>query len=328
MMRDIGGIDDPDSYVVAVVNGYVYIGLKMTFKVIGSMLIMSTVASKKMLTLGKQRWQAKRESYLALVREWQERDLMDLTARALLAGVREIFTETAQYYTAVQTGPIPIALTSEMTFSNIYKMLIKRKSDPDPAIFLFGAENQAVRAEKSLYDLAMWIKEQPALLETLRKEPAGQIWQSLSGSGEGTVWGAFRKRFSAHLVEYGHTIYDLDFAKPVPADDPLPLVQALKAYLDGTAGNPYERQAAALERREQMAGAVVRRLDPLRQAVVPEAAQAGAEVGPAARRRHCRYRAGTTADPQNAGRVGPPAGRSRRHQKPRGYLLAGSRGSE
>ena len=60
MMSDIGGIDDPDSYVVAVVNGYVYIGLKMTFKVIWSMLIMSTVATKKMLSTGKQRWQAER----------------------------------------------------------------------------------------------------------------------------------------------------------------------------------------------------------------------------------------------------------------------------
>jgi len=38
-MKDIGGIDDPDSYVVALVNGYVYIGLKMTFKVIWAMLI-------------------------------------------------------------------------------------------------------------------------------------------------------------------------------------------------------------------------------------------------------------------------------------------------
>ena len=71
MMSDIGGIDDPDSYVVAVVNGYVYIGLKMTFKVIWSMLIMSTIASKRMLSTGKQRWQAEREKYLALVRDWR-----------------------------------------------------------------------------------------------------------------------------------------------------------------------------------------------------------------------------------------------------------------
>jgi pyruvate,water dikinase len=264
MMSDIGGIDDPDSYLVAVVNGYVYIGLKMTFKVIGSMLIMSTVASKKMLTTGKQRWQAERATYLDLVREWQERDLTKLTAAALLAGVQEIFTETAGYYTAVQSGPIPIALTSEMTFSNIYKMLMKRKGEPDPATFLFGAENQAVRAEKSLFDLAMWIKEHPALLKTLLKEPAGQITQHLSGPETEVSWGEFRTRFNAHLAEYGHIIYDLDFAKPVPADDPVPLVEALKAYLDGTAGNPYERQTAALQMREQMTQAVVKRLDPLR----------------------------------------------------------------
>ena len=192
------------------------------------------------------------------------RDIKELTAEDLLAGVREIFTETTQYYTAVQTGPIPIALTSEMTFSNIYKMLMKRKGEPAAATFLFGAENQAVRAEKSLFDLAMWIKEQPALLERLGAEQAGQICQRLSGTGDGAGWDEFRSRFTAHLAEYGHTIYELDFAKPTPADDPLPLVQALKAYLDGTAGNPYERQAAALERREQMTQAVVKRLDPLR----------------------------------------------------------------
>jgi rifampicin phosphotransferase len=264
MMRDIGGIDDPDSYVVAVVNGYVYIGLKMTFKVIGAMLIMSTVAARKMLKTGKGRWQTERQKYLALVRGWQERNVTELTAPALLAGVREIFAETARYYTAVQSGPIPIALTSEMTFSNLYKMLYKHQGGPAAATFLFGSENQAVRADKSLYSLAMWIKEQPALLEALRAEPARQICQRLSGPAIGAAWEEFRRRLSAHLAEFGYAIYDLDFAKPTPADDPLSLVETIKAYLDGTAGNPYERQAAALERREQMAQAVTRRLDPLR----------------------------------------------------------------
>jgi pyruvate,water dikinase len=264
MMSDIGGIDDPDSYIVAVVNGYVYIGLKMTLKVIGSLLIMSTVASKKMLGAGKQRWQLERQKYLDLVLAWQERDIKKMNAPALLAGVREIFTETAQYYTIVQTGPIPIALTSEMTFTNIYKMLMKRKGEPDPATFLFGEENQAVRAEKSLFDFAMWIKEQPALLKTLLEEPAGQITQHPPGPATEAAWGEFWTRFNVHLADYGHIIYDLDFAKPVPADDPVPLVAALKAYLDGTAGNPYERQAAALQMREQMKQTVVKRLDPLR----------------------------------------------------------------
>ena len=264
MMRDIGGIDDPDSYVVTVVNGYVYIGFKLTFKVIWSMLVMSTVASKKMLSTGKQKWLEAREKYLGVVQEWQARDLTDLSALALLAGVREIFNETAEYYTAVQSGPIPIALTSEMTFSNIYKLLVKRKGEPAAATFLFGAENQAVRAEKSLFDLAMLAKQQPVLQGAFRQEPAAQIYQRLSGSESQAAWREFRIRVNAHQAVYGHVIYDLDFAKPLPADDPLPLLEVIKAYLDGTAGNPYERQAAALERREQMTRAVVKRLDPLR----------------------------------------------------------------
>jgi pyruvate,water dikinase len=192
MMKDIAGIDDPDSYVVALVNGYVYIGLKMTFKVLWPLLLMSTVATKKMLATGKQAWQVEREKYFGLAREWQQRSLTELSAGALLAGVREIFAETARYYTAVQTGPIPIALTSEMTFTNLYKVLYKRKGGPAAATFLFGSENQAVRADKSLYSLAMWAKEQPALLEALGKEPAGQIYQRLSAPEGELAWEEFR----------------------------------------------------------------------------------------------------------------------------------------
>jgi len=267
MMSEIGGINDPNSYLVTVVNGYVYIGLKMTFNVIWSMLIMSTVASKKMLSTGRQLWAAAHAKYLSVVRNWQDRELTKLSAQAMLAGVREIFTETADYYTAVQTGPIPISLTSEMIFSNIYKMLVKRKGEPAAPTFLFGSENQALRAEKSLFDLAMWAKTDASLLETLLNEPSDRVCQHLSESSGGAAWDEFRTRFAAHMAEYGHTIYDLDFAKPIPADDPAPLVQALKAYLDGTAGNPYERQKAALERREQLTQAVVKRLDLLRRKI-------------------------------------------------------------
>ena len=267
MMYDFAGLDDPDSYIMTVVNGYVYIGLKMTFRVVWTMLIMSVVASRKMLTTGKDRWGAAREKYLALVQDWQARDKTTLTASALLAGVREIFTETADYYTVIQAGAIPTALSSEMTFSNIYKLLVRRRGDPAAATFLFGSENQALRAEKSLFDLAMWAKGESSLLESLLKEPAEQICQRLAGTTGGAAWDEFRTRFTAHQAEYGHSLYDLDFAKPIPADDPAPQVEAIKAYLGGTANNPYERQTAALKLREQMTQAVVKRLDPLRRKI-------------------------------------------------------------
>jgi pyruvate,water dikinase len=63
-----------------------------------------------------------------------------------------------------------------------------------------------------------------------------------------------------HLHRYGHTIYNLDFANPVPADNPAPLLETLKLYLNGQGTNPYVRQQASIERREQAARLLTRRL--------------------------------------------------------------------
>jgi pyruvate,water dikinase len=75
--------------------------------------------------------------------------------------------------------------------------------------------------------------------------------------------GEFSTRFGCYLREFGHAIYDLDFAKPTPAEAPEALVETLKVYLAGK-NNPYERQRAALEKSAQAEEGIVKRLDPLR----------------------------------------------------------------
>ena len=50
---------------------------------------------------------------------------------------------------------------------------------------------------------------------------------------------ALGERFRDHLEQYGHTIYDLDFADPVPADDPAPLLDTVKLFLAGQGADPY-----------------------------------------------------------------------------------------
>ena len=72
------------------------------------------------------------------------------------------------------------------------------------------------------------------------------------------------QRLSDHLARFGHTIYDLDFAKPVLVDDPGALLEALKYFLSGQATDPYERQAAAQAAREQAVQMMHARLHGLR----------------------------------------------------------------
>ena len=205
-----------------------------------------------------------REQFLGVVQKWQARDVVTLTPSELLAGVREIFTETALFYNMAQSGTIPTSMIREATFGSVYKMLVKRKSDPKPEAFLFGMDNHAMRSEKALFDLTTWAMTQPELVDYLIRTSSDELCSALhSELGADSVLREFATRFNSYLREYGHAIYDLDFAKPTPVDDPLPLIETLKVYLTGK-NNPYERQQAALTLREQAAEKISKRLDPLR----------------------------------------------------------------
>ena len=269
LMGEYMGKIGSDGYPFAVVNGYVYVGMVLGPKMLWAMAVaLMQGAVQKMLKTSQVRWTAMSEKYHAVVNRWQGKELAVLSPAELLHAANEIFACTAECYSVAQVGPIPAASSSELSFSRFYKSLVKRKHDPEASTFLLGFDSLPLRAEKSLFDLARWIKEQPALAAYVLGSPAKDMCETLqSGNppvGSVPAWGEFRSRFDAHLAEFGHTVYDLDFAKPVPADDPAPLIETLKAYLEGKGSDPYARQHVLVEKREQATGAILKRLDPLR----------------------------------------------------------------
>ena len=58
---------------------------------------------------------------------------------------------------AVALGVIPAAWISEALFTMTYK-LVKRRDDPSAPTFLMGFDSLPIRAEKSLYDIAIWVR--------------------------------------------------------------------------------------------------------------------------------------------------------------------------
>ena len=269
LMAEYMGQAGADGYPFAVVNGYVYIGMVPSLKMFGAMAVtLLRGGIQRMLRTGPARWAAMSEKYHALVDQWQSRDLSALSPAELLAAAQELYTCSAECYSVAQASMIPTASGSELSFSRFYRTLVKRKTDPDPSTFLLGFESLPLRAEKSLFNLARWIKGQPALaayvLGSLAKDVCGALQSGTTPIGSIPAWGEFHSRFEAHLAEFGHTVYALDFAKPVPADDPAPLVETLKAYLEGKGSDPYARQRAAVEKRDLATEATLRRLDPLR----------------------------------------------------------------
>ncbi len=53
-------------------------------------------------------------------------------------------------------------------------------------------------------------------------------------------------------------------ANPVPADDPAPLLDSVRLWLDGGSGDPYERQRRLQQKRDAATVVIRRRIDPLR----------------------------------------------------------------
>ena len=253
------------------INGYAYYYYKMAailrISVKALAVLPSLYGSGK--ASGVKRWREySHPRYATIVKEWEAKPPEDLSAVGLLAGVRELLDAGTEYYTSVQTI-IPIAATSEMLFTGFYDRLISREGDPPGQIFLLGFDSTPIRAEKSLYDLAMWCGEHPKLAAALLDTPSERTLELLrmeeppAGMGE-RVWDDWRLRFQAHLDSYGYAVYILDFVNPVPADDPAPLFDTLKFYLRGQGQNPHERQRRMVRRREEATKAVLKRLDPAR----------------------------------------------------------------
>ena len=257
------------------INGYGYYDATLSsLQTVKFLLVLPRVLIiefPRLMRSAQGRWQGARSGYTQLVRDWQASDLKSITATDLLAGAQTLVNEAAVYYISVQSGLLPAAYMSESLFSLVYNRFLKPRNGPPALTFVLGYDSAPIRAEKSLYDLAQWIREQPALSALLTDMSSSEFTtayhsEQVAGIDE-LLWSEFRKRLAAHLATFGHTIYDLDFAQSVPADDPATLLETLKFFLSGEATDPYARQATTAAAREQAVQTTLRQLHGIRRSL-------------------------------------------------------------
>jgi rifampicin phosphotransferase len=261
----------PDEFLV-IINGYGYYNLTLTPVQTAKMvlaLLPIFAAFLPLLGTSEQRWQKARSGYAAVADYWQTKDLATTSAAGLLGGVRAITDEAALYYLSVQSGILPAAYISELFFTLVYNRFLKRDNAPPALTFMLGFDSEPIQAEKSLYDLAQWVRKQPELTAALANMSSEQFTtayreQAAQDQTAGQGWREFWQRLNDHLARFGHAIYDLDFAKAVLADDPTPVLETLKYFLSDQAADPYARQATAEAARQQATQSQATRLRGLR----------------------------------------------------------------
>lgn len=259
----------PEDLIITV-NQYAYYNGSFTAGQLGRILLSSVSIVKHMFTGAVERWtDIGRPRYGSAVARWQDKKWMEMPASEILNAARELSEAAIDGYMSLVSGVIPAAWISEALFTAVYKLLVKRRGDPDAPTFLLGYNSIPIKAEKSLYSLAEFAQAHPSLKSYLSEAPTARLAAQLEDDHvpdgvSDEEWMEWRKRFKAHLLAYGHTIYNLDFANPVPGDDPAPLLETCQMYIRSQLVDPYERQRDAAEQRERVTQIMMNRLKGLR----------------------------------------------------------------
>jgi rifampicin phosphotransferase len=272
--------DLPDDYILTI-NGYAYMGVAFTPHQWWWILTKMIASFPRILREGLPLWRDKiRPRYAASVARWQAKPVEALSPAELWAGIQDVNEAAMVHLASLMVATTGASAGAEMLFTRVYEKMVQKAGEPAATTFLMGYDSTPIQAEKSLYDLATWCRERQDLAAHLQQTPTRQLAAQLAEapglSAEAMrVWPEFQARFQAHLKAYGHLMYDLDFAKPLPLDDPGPMLETIKMYLRGEGANPHERQRAAEEKRVRAAEATFNRLRGLRQWIFNKALSIG-----------------------------------------------------
>lgn len=269
--KNILGADDVG---LPTINGYAYYYYRTSamWRVTAKTVTAARALIRGKAHMGVAGWREfSHPRYERVIQDWSATPVGELSGEELLAGVQALLDAGAVYYTAVQSI-IPVAATSEMSFRAYYDKFVRRDGDPPAQTFLLGYDSEPIRAEKSLYDLAVWARGVPGLAAAILNAPTAALAEAqrtgnVPAGIDPALWQQWHPRFQDHLGRFGHAVYNLDFVTPVPADDPAPLLETVKFYLRGQGSDPHERQRLSAARREELTSRAVERLGPRRRAV-------------------------------------------------------------
>ena len=243
--------------LVLTINGYAYEGVSFTARQWWPMITRMAPAGVRMFRQGIDYWQTvARPHYVEARDRWGAQDPAELLPTELLTGVHEVLAGFAHQLGSLMASTMGPSSGSEVLFTRVYEKLARRPGDPDAPIFLLGFDSLPIQGEKALYDLALWCRQQESLASFLAAIPADKLAvlceqpQAPAGVDE-QEWQDWREHLHGYLERYGYSIYDMDFAKPLPMDEPTPILETLKLFVTGEGSNPYERQQSHVERRRQ-----------------------------------------------------------------------------
>jgi pyruvate,water dikinase len=252
--------------IMMTINGYAYQEASYPPRIWWLLITRMVPAFPRMMREGVSYWQEiAYPSYVEVTEKWQSRDHSKLSPAELLAGAEDLLNVFGHHLGALMGSTMGPTSGSEALFTNVYEKLVRQEDDPSAPTFLMGFDNIPLKSEKALYDIAVWCQDQGTLAAHISEASSEQLAEEFRDEGnpaavDPSTWNEWKDRFNGYLNQYGYSIYDMDFAKPLPMEEPEPILAMLRLYISGQGTSPYERQQEFSTRREQAEAQVRSRL--------------------------------------------------------------------
>ena len=192
-------------------------------------------------------------AYLSAIDEWEERTPAALSDVELLAGIKSLTAAEARYWLALRS----VIGTAKLTDGGLQRFL--EENAPEGRFisgsFLSGFPSKTLEAEFALRAIAEVIRSDPALTELVVVTPAPRLLEAMRQHPDAE---AICEAMDAYLHDFGRQVFNLDFAEPAMAEDPLPLAMSLKALVGDPGHDLATRQKEVARTRRRMFGAALR----------------------------------------------------------------------
>jgi pyruvate,water dikinase len=275
-LSDLSGVeinlwDYIDPPFAATINGYAYSTASFKF---GPMLFPMALrlyisVLPKMIRHLVPRWRDESlPGYRAIIEHWKGIDLPNAPDEELLRGVRELAMQDAIYWFAAAV-PLGLARMSDAALDRFLKSVsVGRGSASGQRLtsgsLLRGFPSKAAEAQAQLEAIARDIDDFDTLRALVLDTPAARLLPTLAAFPEGqTIMDGLQR----YLETYGHQIYNLDFAVPTLADDPLPVLLSLQMAVAHPERDARARQAALTEERDALVARTEHRLNPIQRPI-------------------------------------------------------------
>lgn len=265
MEIDVWDFIDPP--FATTVNGYAYTIASFSFswRLVPTILRMYTVALPRMIRHMVPYWRGQAlPNYLSTIERWKAIDLNSTSDEELLQGVRELAAADAIHWFGAAV-PLGMARMSDALLDRFLKSVAGRRdgaSGPRPTSgpYLRGFPSKALEAQAELEAIARQIRGSDALRQWVVATPAARLLNVLAEHRDGQP---VLDDLQRHLDQFGHQIYNLDFAVPTQADDPLPVLLSLKAAVENPARDVRAHQEKLAREREALVERTEQSLNPL-----------------------------------------------------------------